>query len=271
MFLEKASSKVICYRVKEDGAIFHETPDNMVKKNLIDFFSEQDKSEIIAYSSLNPISLKHGRESLIFMVLVSLFLTTLFIAIPLSPNLVNVFGYNQPGGILIFPLSFFLLDAINEVYGRKHARNLILIGALSLLFASFSISLSLNLTPINPAKGEHYTFVFSNLPHLLIINAVCLFFADSVNNIIYSKMKLFFHGGFLLLRCLVSIVFGQFLYSAIWIFLFFGTELGWVGGLNYVLSNYYFKLIYSLFVCIPLTYFTVISIRYYYFNRAATT
>ncbi|WP_337263659.1 MULTISPECIES: hypothetical protein [unclassified Serratia (in: enterobacteria)] len=107
MFLEKVSNKVVRYKVKKNGATFHETPDNMVKKNLIDFFSEQDRSEIIAYSSLNPISLRQGREALTFMMLSALFLVTLFIAIPLSPNLINILGYKQPGGILIFPLSFF--------------------------------------------------------------------------------------------------------------------------------------------------------------------
>ncbi|WP_443006164.1 MULTISPECIES: VUT family protein [unclassified Serratia (in: enterobacteria)] len=154
------------------------------------------------------------------------------------------------------------------MYGRKHARNVILIGSLSLLFASLFIYLSINLSSIDQGSGEHYNFVFSNLPYLFVINALCLLLADGINNSIYSRMKLYSNGNFLLLRCLISIVFGQFLYSVIWILLFFGAELGWRELLGYVFSNYLFKLLYSFFVCIPLTFSTVIFIRYFFFNRA---
>ncbi|AHF76956.1 hypothetical protein Sant_1904 [Sodalis praecaptivus] len=261
MILEKITNNNISYRVKKGGHIFRDSADSLVRNHLIDFFSAHDRHTILVSCSLSPLDLNRYKEFTIFIVLLTLFVSSLLIAIPLSPNTISVFSGLQPGGILIFPLSFAFLDTINEIFGRKHARNTVLICACALLLAAGGIWLSLQLPGENPEQTKHYQATFSPLPWLFFINFICLLTADNANNYIYSRFKELCNGHYLVFRCLVSTLIGQFLYSLIWILMFFTTRMPLGDMLHYVLSNYLFKVVYSLLVCIPITFILVSGIR----------
>jgi queuosine precursor transporter len=256
----------ISYKIRDGGAVFSDKVDTILHKNLVDFFSEDDKSKILASYGISdaPVFLTKGES--VLTILLTLFITCLFVAIPLSQTKVTILSYVQPGGILIFPITFVFLDSINEIFGRKKGKLAVSTASLSLAIGSAFISISLRLSGVESTSHANFIAVYSNLPYLLLINAVCVLLADNFNNVIYNNLKAHLRGGYLLFRCFISTVIGQLVYSVVWILAFFHNKLEWHEKLIYILNNYEFKVLYSLVICAPLTLLTVWLAKKYIYD-----
>lgn len=247
----------ISYKIRDGGAVFSDNVDSILHKNLVDFFSEEDKSKILASYGISdaPVFLTKGES--IFTILLILFITCLFVAIPLSQTKVAILSYIQPGGILIFPITFVFLDSINEIFGRKKGKLAIITASVSLAIASIFIFFSLKLKGVETVSHASFIAVYTNLPRLLLINSICVLLADNFNNIIYNNLKAHLRGNYLLFRCFISTIIGQLVYSIVWILAFYHDRLEWNEKITYILNNYEFKVIFSLIICAPLTLLTV--------------
>lgn len=247
----------ISYKIRDGGAVFSDNVDSILHKNLVDFFSEEDKSKILASYGISdaPVFLTKGES--IFTILLTLFITCLFVAIPLSQTKVAILSYIQPGGIIIFPITFVFLDSINEIFGRKKGKLAIITASVSLAIASIFIFFSLKLKGVETVSHANFIAVYTNLPRLLLINSICVLLADNFNNIIYNNLKAHLRGSYLLFRCFISTIIGQLVYSIVWILAFYYDKLEWNEKITYILNNYEFKVIFSLIICAPLTLFTV--------------
>ncbi len=247
----------ISYKIRDGGAVFSDNVDSILHKNLVDFFSEKDKSKILASYGISdaPVFLTKGES--IFTILLTLFITCLFVAIPLSQTKVAILSYIQPGGIIIFPITFVFLDSINEIFGRKKGKLAIITASVSLAIASFFIFFSLKLKGVETVSHANFIAVYNNLPRLLLINSICVLLADNFNNIIYNNLKAHLRGSYLLFRCFISTIIGQLVYSIVWILAFYHDRLEWNEKITYILNNYEFKVIFSLIICAPLTLVTV--------------
>ncbi|BEO35898.1 hypothetical protein SMQE32_48350 (plasmid) [Serratia marcescens] len=255
----------ISYKIRDGGAVFSDNVDSILHKNLVDFFSEEDKSKILASYGISdaPVFLTKGES--IFTILLTLFITCLFVAIPLSQTKVAILSYIQPGGIIIFPITFVFLDSINEIFGRKKGKLAIITASVSLAIASIFIFFSLKLKGVETVSHANFIAVYTNLPRLLLINSICVLLADNFNNIIYNNLKAHLRGSYLLFRCFISTIIGQLVYSIVWILAFYHDRLEWNEKITYILNNYEFKVIFSLIICAPLTLFTVwLAKRYIY-------
>ncbi|MGL1813962.1 UNVERIFIED_CONTAM: queuosine precursor transporter [Serratia marcescens] len=247
----------ISYKIRDGGAVFSDNVDSILHKNLVDFFSEEDKSKILASYGISdaPVFLTKGES--IFTILLTLFITCLFVAIPLSQTKVAILSCIQPGGIIIFPITFVFLDSINEIFGRKKGKLAIITASVSLAIASIFIFFSLKLKGVETVSHANFIAVYTNLPRLLLINSICVLLADNFNNIIYNNLKAHLRGSYLLFRCFISTIIGQLVYSIVWILAFYHDRLEWNEKITYILNNYEFKVIFSLIICAPLTLFTV--------------
>ena len=247
----------ISYKIRDGGAVFSDNVDSILHKNLVDFFSEEDKSKILASYGISdaPVFLTKGES--IFTILLTLFITCLFVAIPLSQTKVAILSYIQPGGIITFPITFVFLDSINEIFGRKKGKLAIITASVSLAIASIFIFFSLKLKGVETVSHANFIAVYTNLPRLLLINSICVLLADNFNNIIYNNLKAHLRGSYLLFRCFISTIIGQLVYSIVWILAFYHDRLEWNEKITYILNNYEFKVIFSLIICAPLTLFTV--------------
>lgn len=236
----------ISYKIRDGGAVFSDNVDSILHKNLVDFFSEEDKSKILASYGISdaPVFLTKGES--IFTILLTLFITCLFVAIPLSQTKVAILSYIQPGGIIIFPITFVFLDSINEIFGRKKGKLAIITASVSLAIASIFIFFSLKLKGVETVSHDNFIAVYTNLPRLLLINSICVLLADNFNNIIYNNLKAHLRGSYLLFRCFISTIIGQLVYSIVWILAFYHDRLEWNEKITYILNNYEFKVIFSL-------------------------
>lgn len=260
-FLVSIKNGKIAYKVSKDGAIFYDSPKALMTRNLVDYFSEEDRDKILSLCDIPKNTKLKTKESYLLLLFFALFLSCLFSAIPLSQTKVSILNSIQPAGILIFPLTFVFLDTINEIFGRKQGRFAVYTASACMAVSALFINISLNF--INQETIEHDSFitVFKELPKLLIINSLCVLIADTVNNFTYNILKGYLRGKLLALRCFCSTLIGQFFYSITWIFLFFFEKLSTEEKISYIFSNYGFKVLYGLAVCTPLTLLTVYIVR----------
>ncbi|HID8218936.1 TPA: queuosine precursor transporter [Serratia marcescens] len=263
------SNNRVSYRIREDGAIFSDDTHAVLHKNLVDFFNEKDKGKILAAYGIDNESPFLSRGDTAQTIIFGLFITCLLIAIPLSQTKVLIGSNIQPGGIFIFPLTFIFLDTINEIFGRRKGRISVVTAALCLMTSALFVSFSLLLPGMEKSSHDKFIGVYQNLPYLLMTNAICVLIADSANNSIYNFLKGYFRGGFLWLRCAITTVVGQLIYSAIWISIFFYGKISFEEQLHFIISNYEFKVIYSFIVCTPMTVFLVWVAKKFIYSKPA--
>src|SRR5215212_5104198 len=73
-----------------------------------------------------------------FSLISSVFVAVLLISNTVGVKVISVFGFNLPGGIILFPVSYILGDILTEVYGYKASRKIIWTGLFCAVLMSFS-------------------------------------------------------------------------------------------------------------------------------------
>lgn len=242
------------YANEDSSLVLIDTCDNIIDKDIISLFDGNDQLYIYSHPHMKKEVMR--KKTAWFSFLSLLYLSSLLLAIPMSPYTVTIFGTIQPAGILIFPLSFICLDVVNSTVTYRHAKMLTCNAALICLIAAALIKISFSVLTIR----DEYQLVFEKLSYLYIINAICILSADQINNFIFSKFNSLLINK-LWLKSLVSTVFGQVAYTLIWITLFFGDKIG-TDKLTRIFDNYEFKVLYSICL-IPIAYLLVfINKRY---------
>lgn len=248
--LKEINSGKIRYANEQGTLVLTDSSDSIIEKGLISCFNRNDRKKIRENSNRNQVWREH-RNIYWYSALTTIFTALLLIAIPLSTHPVAVLGTIQPGGIIIFPLSFVILDTINSTLRYSYAKYTVYLAASICILASLLLFITFYLFDIN-AK---FTDVFKPLIKLYLINACCLLVADQVNNIVFRKLNNILSKRDLWIKCAVSTVTGQSLYTVIWIVLFFNTNAS-QELIQKIIDNYGFKLIYAA-ALIPVTYILV--------------
>ncbi|MCL9782909.1 VUT family protein [Vibrio sp. S4M6] len=227
-----------------------EDADALIDKELIKLFDKKDRNTIRAVSRRhNPKNELQRMKWYGFMT--ALYIGFLLIAIPMSPHTVSIFGTFQPAGILIFPLTFAMLDVINATLRYEYAKMTVYIGATVCALASLMIFISFHVLNIG---GEYYN-VFHPLIKLYLINMICVLTSDQLNNFVFRKLNDKFYNKKLWLKTLASSIVGQIAYTIIWILAFFNTSANSTL-IHKIIDNYSFKIGYAV-VLIPVTYLLV--------------
>lgn len=254
------------------GAYYTDTALQLVEKNIIEHFSDSDAKHIaqVAKKYDDRIFVNDSNNQVVVTIhsywnwlalLVALFIGFLLVAIPISPKKIEILGFTQPGGILIFPLTFMVIDLIAELFGYRTVRKVIWSAATTLLIAALGLYISLQLSNlVSPDIVTHYSMVFDKLPYLFVINAICLVAADFTNAVSFSRLKGLMRGKKLWFRSIISTGLGQIVYTIVWISLFYIEKLANLETWVFMAENFTFKLGYAAMM-IPFTYLLLWMIR----------
>lgn len=187
-----------------------------------------------------------------------LYISVLFLACIVSPKITEVFGFYVTADIFIFPLSFALIDAISEVYGRKKAQETLYHASSCLVISAVFLWLISGVGINGGELDSHYTAVLKDVPLSMVAGAACLMIADSVNILIFHRIRKLTGEAMLWLRCLISTAAGQFIDSAIWT-----TAVKWSSEhfFSLLINTYVMKIAYAAML-IPITYLAVNIIRF---------
>lgn len=190
-----------------------------------------------------------------YIIVISMFFITIMLASALAVHRVFMLGpFVEPGGILLFPLTYFISDIIAEVYGYKISRQILWYG-LSCQFA-FALMMSFVMhLPAAPFWHGQVAFdtVFGPLLAYCIATTIGMFIGDFCNIYIISKWKILLRGKWFWLRSLGSTSIGEGVFTIVALYSIFGELSAQHMALKLVFDAYILKLIYGCFLTIPAT------------------
>ncbi|MCF6775262.1 queuosine precursor transporter [Thiotrichales bacterium 19X7-9] len=275
---DKKEGFQIIFGVSGKRNIDKKIPLNKIQ-NYIEHFNSSDAFALGAMQARNTIDLDKQLDSLklktsttkFFLLLSLIFLTILCVATVMATRLVNLplFDYftPMPGAIIIFPLSFFLMDVICEVYGYPYARRLIWTGILCQFIFSLLCYLCMQISSIDTSGQTDIAFervIGVSFP-LAIGSLLGISIGLFINCYIMEKLGQKFHGKLLWLRSNLATFVGEFFYTLIWTTVVFVISMGKLNtfdNFKMTLAIVFAKVAYEILLT-PLVYYFVIFFRKY--------
>ncbi|RED50417.1 queuosine precursor transporter [Seonamhaeicola aphaedonensis] len=192
----------------------------------------------------------------IYMLLGALFITSLVVSNLIFqkffywyPVDIEIFGsklFEISVGILPYPITFLITDLISEIYGKKRANDIVVIGIAASLFSVCIILLADNVPALgnSPIDNATFTHVFSKTIVAVGSSMLAYLFAQFIDIRIYHFWKKLTHGKQLWLRNNFSTWISQFVdtLSIISLLCYFKV-LPWSDFNGLLLSGFIFKVL----------------------------
>src|SRR3990167_1049338 len=156
---------------------------------------------------ISQVSKQHYK----YLIFISMLFITLMIASAILVNrILNFHGIYEPGGILVFPLTYIFGDIIAEVYGYKISRHILWCGLSCQLIFAVLIYFVLKL-PTSPFFHFNTAFllVLSHLPEYAFSFIIGTFLGGFFNIYCISNFKILCRGKYFWVRSLFSTGFGE--------------------------------------------------------------
>ncbi len=202
--------------------------------------------------------------SKIYLILAALFITSLVVSNLIFQkffywNPFGLFRFEISVGILPYPITFLITDLISEIYGKKKANQVVVVGIFASFF-SMAIIYVANIVPAiesSPVDDVIFTKVFGLSPLAVLASMLAYLFAQFIDIRIFHFWKKVTHGRHLWLRNNFSTFASQFIDTLTVLVLLssFGI-LPWNIFYGLLLSGFLFKVVVAA-LDTPLLYFFV--------------
>jgi uncharacterized integral membrane protein (TIGR00697 family) len=187
----------------------------------------------------------------IYLVLAALFITSLVVSNLIFQkffywNPFGLFRFEISVGILPYPITFLITDIISEIYGKKKANQVVVVGIVASFFSMGIISIA-NVVPAidsSPVKDAIFTKVFGLSPLAVLASMLAYLFAQFIDIRIFHFWKRITNGKHLWLRNNFSTFASQFIDTLTVLLLLcsFGV-LPWNIFYSLLLSGFLFKVV----------------------------
>lgn len=214
-----------------------------------------------------------GRKEGLFIFLTTLFCLVLVLSNLIASKLFKMpFTTNQalPAGALIYPLTFWILDLVTEIYGILHARFTIYLGFFICFVAYFVMQLALFLPPDESWPWQiAYENIF-NVSGMALIASVCAYIiGQHADVVLYSWIRGHTGTQHLWLRSSASNLIAQMFDTAIYnvILFYWGLQLDLSVVITISLACYAYKALFAV-LNLPFFYAAIFLIkRFLYSNK----
>lgn len=209
-----------------------------------------------------------------FDLIMAVFVTVLVVSnIASSAKIVdwglNLFGLPMAfdAGTILFPISYIFGDILTEVYGYKRSRRVIWAGFVCLALSAFTFWIVRALPGEAAWQGyagdAAYDAILGGMSTggIVIASLAGYLTGEFTNSFILARLKVLTNGRRLWARTIGSTLLGQFVDTAI--FMFVATALGvfpWSLLLTLTVTNYLFKCAVEVLMT-PVTYLLVGSLK----------
>ena len=194
----------------------------------------------------------------IFLVI---FITMIVLTNIIGVKLFEIYSITLTTGIITYPLTFLMTDIVCEVFGKKKASLMVLLGffasILSLIFINLAVILPGSEVWVNNSLGYNsieemqnaYESVFTLPGFLITASMLAYLVAQLIDVSIFHYLKKLTSGKKLWLRNNISTIFSQLVDTIIVnsIFLYFGLNLSWDIILKIIIASYIFKILIAIF------------------------
>ena len=209
----------------------------------------------------------------LYFLLSSIFITALVVSnlifqkffswYPLNFQVFGIKLFELSVGVLPYPITFLITDIISEIFGKRKANQVVVMGIVSSIF-SIGLILLGDILPANrssPVDDETFNLVFSASPLAVLASMSAYLIAQFLDIRIYHFWKQLTNGKYLWLRNNFSTFSSQIIDSTTVIALLcFFDILTWDLFLGLVISSIIFKMIVAI-IDTPLLYLLVGLIR----------
>jgi len=191
------------------------------------------------------------RYDTVYLLLSGVFLASLVIANSLvfkffDINLPWVGAVTLSVGILPYPVTFLCTDLVSELYGKKRADALVIVGLLISLYMIFLLQVG-RAVPVShlqdPAIQEHYVAVFGSSTRAIVASMAAYLVAQFLDVRLYHFWKKLTDGKHLWLRNNGSTMLSQFFDTTIVITVLFAGVWSTKDLMAAIAAGYVFKLI----------------------------
>ncbi len=197
-----------------------------------------------------------------FVLMAVLFNVCLIMANMFNTKLIHVYGdFSVSAGLLIFPISYIINDAIVEVYGFKKAKLIIWLGfAMNFMTVGLGMLATKFPSPEHWQGAEHFDFVFGLAPRIVFASLIAFLVGSFLNAMVMSKMKVASQGKNFSARAIISTIIGEAGDSVIFFPIAFGGIIPVSSVLNLILIQVVLKTVYEIIV-LPLTIIVVKRVK----------
>ncbi|MBV7269419.1 queuosine precursor transporter [Winogradskyella luteola] len=192
----------------------------------------------------------------IYLLLGALFITSLVVSNLIFqkffywyPVDIEIFGsklFEISVGILPYPITFLITDLISEIYGKKRANDVVVVGIFASLFSLLIIYTGSQVpaTSWSYVDNEMFNMVFGNSAIAVFASMLTYLFAQFVDIQIYHFWKRLTKGKHLWLRNNFSTWFSQFVdtFTIVFLLCSFGI-IDWANFKGLLVSGFLFKVI----------------------------
>ena len=166
-------------------------------------------------------------------------------------------------GILPYPITFLITDLISEIYGKKRANDVVIVGIFASLFSLLIISIGsvAPATSWSPVNDTLFDTVFGNSAIAVFASMLTYLFAQFVDIQIYHFWKRLTKGKHLWIRNNFSTWFSQFVdtFTIVFLLCSFGI-IDWANFKGLLASGFLFKVLVAI-LDTPLLYLGVYIFR----------
>lgn len=209
----------------------------------------------------------------IYLLLGALFITSLVVSNLIFqkffywyPIDIEIFGsklFEISVGILPYPITFLITDLISEIYGKKRANDVVVVGIFASLFSLLIIYTGSQVpaTSWSYVDDKMFNTVFGNSAIAVFASMLTYLFAQFVDIQIYHFWKRLTKGKHLWLRNNFSTWFSQFVdtFTIVFLLCSFGI-IDWANFKGLLISGFLFKVIVAA-LDTPFLYFGVYLFR----------
>ncbi len=196
------------------------------------------------------------------LILLSMvFVTCLIAANLVASKLFSVGPFSMTSGIIIYPLTFLVLDSITECWGKPVAQRVVWIGLLANLLFIALLQLAIHLPPAPFWKNEAaFSTILGAMPRTVIASLCGYSLSQTLDIVIFTGLKQRTKGKMLWLRSLASTAISQLADSTVFMFVGFAGTLPLAAILATIGTEYILKFTYAV-IGVPLIYLVVHWIR----------
>jgi len=155
-------------------------------------------------------------------------------------------------GVFLYPLTFLIVDMLNEFYGLRLARKAILFAFASNALITILLSATSYLPGLSGWKLDApYGEVMTHVSSVLVASSVSFIFSEYVNSFLLSKIKELTNAKFLFLRVFLSTFFAVIIDSFIFCFIAFYGAMTSAEILEIVYIQIAIKMCFAIFNVLP--------------------
>ena len=196
----------------------------------------------------------------LYATFTGIFTASLIISNIIAGKTFVFFSFALPCAIVIFPVVYIVNDVLTEVYGYEKAKKVILLGFLMNLVAVICYKITTALpAPSFFENAEAFNIVLGSTFRLLVASFAAYLVGSLVNAKVMVHLKKW-NEDKLIVRCVVSTIFGEGLDAIIFISIGFFATMPVESLILMIISQAFIKTIYEI-IAYPLTKYVIGSVK----------